>query len=282
MVYIAANIFGMVMIEICPLASGSKGNCIYLSTPETKILIDAGLSTKATRVKLASIGVSLEDIDAIMITHDHIDHIQGLKVMAHALGIPVLANHETAKGIVNAFGGYPKLKIFTTGETFEFSDLEIHPFSIPHDTLDPVAFAIRHENLKLCFCTDLGYVTPLVKKNLENSDFLYVESNHDPELVYASRRPDVYKKRVLGKTGHLSNASCAELLLHVAHSGLKKVFLAHLSSECNTPTHALDTVQGLLKQNGIILDISIAHQDTVSEMTRMESFPVNKEILNLV
>lgn len=263
------------MIEICPLASGSKGNCIYLSTDQVKILIDAGISTKATRAKLATIGVCLDDIDAILITHDHGDHIQGLKVMAYDLGIPVLANQETAKGIVSMFGSCPKFKIFTTGETFEFSNLEIHPFSIPHDTLDPVAFTICHGGLKLGICADLGYVTPLVRENLKNADLLYVEANHDPELVHASRRPDIYKKRVLGRTGHLSNACCGELLLDVAHPGLKKVFLAHLSSECNTEIHALNTVHGLLKKNGIELNISIAYQDTVSEMIRMETMSPN-------
>lgn len=260
------------MIEICPLASGSKGNCIYLATNDVKILIDAGLSTKATRLKLASIGVAIEDIDAILVTHDHGDHIQGLKVMAYDIGIPVFANHETAKGIVNTFSGCPKFKIFTTGETFEYNDLEIHPFTIPHDTLDPVGFTIRHGNVKMGFCTDLGFVTSLVRQQLKDSDFLYVEANHDPDLVHASKRPAVYKQRVLGRTGHLSNASCAELLLDVAHPGLKKVFLAHLSSECNTSERAFSTVDGTLRKNGIALDISVALQDTVSEMFRMEAF----------
>jgi len=260
------------MIEICPLASGSKGNCIYLATENVKILIDAGLSTKATRLKLASIGVSLEDIDAILVTHDHWDHIQGLKVMGCDLGLPVLANHETAKGIVSTFEGLcPKFKIFTTGETFEFNDLEIHPFSIPHDTLDPVGFTIQKGPLKLGICTDLGFVTPLVKQVLQGVDFLIVEANHEPDLVHASSRPDVYKKRVLGKTGHLSNAACGELLAHLAHPGLKKVFLAHLSSECNTPTHAMETVTSILKGKGIELDISIAHQAQVSEKITLNS-----------
>lgn len=259
------------MIEICPLASGSKGNCIYLATKDVKILIDAGISTKATRLKLASIGVSIEDIDAILITHDHGDHIQGLKVMAYDLGIPVLANHETAKGIASIFQGCPKFKIFTTGETFEFNELEIHPFSIPHDTLDPVGFAIRYGPLKMGFCTDLGFVTSLVREHLKEADFLYVEANHDPDLVYASKRPEVYKQRVLGRTGHLSNASCAELLSNVAHPGLKKVYLAHLSSECNSPERAFNTVDGILRSKGISLDIAIAYQDKVSKSVRFES-----------
>lgn len=258
------------MKGFCPLASGSKGNCIFLGTKETKILVDAGISTKATRNKLASIGISIEDIDAILITHDHGDHIQGLKVMAFDMGIPVLANHETAKGIANFFEDCPKFKIFTTGETFEFRDLEIHPFTIPHDTLDPVAFTMRYDSLKLGFCTDLGFVTSLVREQLKGADYLYVEANHDPELVHASARPVVYKQRVLGKTGHLSNASCAELLQQIAHPGLKKVVLGHLSSECNTKERALDTIRTILKKSGIELDLAVALQDVVSEPVLFE------------
>ena len=137
------------MKGFCPLASGSKGNCIYVGSEQTKILIDAGISGKAIRGKLAEINVDLEDIDAILITHEHGDHIQGLKTLALRMGIPVFANSETAKGIVDCLHDCPKFKIFSTGETFEFGDLQIHPFSIQHDTLDPVAFTIHVNDLKI-------------------------------------------------------------------------------------------------------------------------------------
>lgn len=150
------------MKGFCPLASGSKGNCIYVGSSQTKVLIDAGISGKAIKSKLAELDVDLADIDAILITHDHTDHIRGLKTLAYRYGIPVFANQETAKGIVNAFHDCPKFKVFSTGETFEFADLEIHPFSIQHDTMDPVAFTVRMDDLKLGFCADLGYATTLV------------------------------------------------------------------------------------------------------------------------
>ena len=143
------------MHGFCPLASGSKGNCLYVGTPNTRILIDAGISMKATAERLAEIGVDLKTIQAIVITHEHGDHIKGLPVLADHLKIPVLANAETAKGIYAAFGVRMKFKIFTTGETFQFGDLAIHPFSVPHDTLDPVAFTIRASSLKLGVCADL-------------------------------------------------------------------------------------------------------------------------------
>lgn len=253
------------MKGFCPLASGSKGNCIYLGTDQTKILIDAGLSAKAITNKLQQINVDIGDIDAILVTHEHSDHIQGLKVLAYRLGIPVLANTDTAKGIVDHFHDCPKFKIFSTGETFEFGDLEIHPFSIQHDTMDPVAFTIRTASMKLGFCTDLGFVTSLVTKQLQNCDYLYLEANHQPSMVHASSRPMVYKQRVLGRTGHLSNEACGNLLVDIAHSGLKHIHLAHLSSECNSPEVALNVIREILAGKGISLDMCVAPQEMISK-----------------
>lgn len=248
------------MEGFCPLASGSKGNCIYVGTKQTKILIDAGISGKKIKEELEKIDVNLSDIEAIFVTHEHTDHIQGLKVLALRLGIPVFANHETAKGIVDYFHDCPKFKIFTTGESFSFGDLEVHPFSIQHDTIDPVGFTIKCEDLKLGFCADIGFVTSLVRHQLQECDYLYVEANHQPSMVYASSRPMIYKQRVLSKNGHLSNEACGELLCDVAHSGLKHVHLAHLSSECNTPETALQVVHETLRKRGISLEIDTAYQ----------------------
>lgn len=253
------------MKGFCPLASGSKGNAIYIGTNQTKILIDAGISGKAIQKKLAEINVDLSEIDAILITHEHSDHIQGLKTLAFKYGIPVFANAETAKGIVEHFHERPKFKIFTTGETFEFGDLEIHPFSIQHDTLDPVAFAIRVNDLKLGFCADLGFATSLVQNRLEECDYLYIEANHQPSMVHASPRPMVYKQRVLSRTGHLSNEACGQLLSKIAHPKLKHVHLAHLSSECNTPDTALSVIREILSANGIELNLCVAPQNQISQ-----------------
>jgi len=253
------------MKGFCALGSGSKGNCIYVGTDHVKILIDAGLSAKAIRERLSKIGVALEDIDAILITHEHTDHIQGLKILAFKMGIPVFANSETAKGIINVFSSNPKFKIFTTGETFEFGDLEIHPFSIPHDTLDPVAFTIKTPELKLGFCADVGFATTLVRNHLRLCDYLYLEANHEPSMVYACARPMVYKQRVLSRTGHLSNESCGNLLAEVAHEGLKSVHLAHLSSECNSPETAVRIITEILERQGINLNLCVAPQHTISQ-----------------
>lgn len=249
------------MKGFCPLASGSKGNCIYVGTQNTKVLIDAGISRKMLIGRLAEIGVELSQIDAILITHEHTDHIQGLNTLAFKMGIPVLANAETAKGIVEHFQDCPKFKIFTTGETFNFGDFEIHPFSIQHDTLDPVAFTFKTSGLKMGFCADLGFATSLVANHLQGCDYLYLESNHDPMLVQSSPRPMIYKQRVLGRSGHLSNGQCAELLEKVWHTDLKHVHLAHLSSECNTHELALQVVGEVLRKLGAKTEYGVAPQD---------------------
>ncbi len=253
------------MIGFCPLASGSKGNCIYLGTSRTKILIDAGLGPRAVTERLATLGISLSDIEAILITHEHADHIKGLSGLACKTGIPVFANGETAKAILAELDETPKMRIFSTGETFEFGDLEIHPFSIQHDTLDPVAFTIQAEGHKVGICADLGCATTLVTRHLQNCDYLYVEANHQPSMVHACNRPMIYKQRVLGRQGHLSNQECADLIALVAHGGLKHIHLAHLSSECNHPDLALKIVQEKLDEIGLNVPLSVAWQDRPSQ-----------------
>jgi phosphoribosyl 1,2-cyclic phosphodiesterase len=252
------------MYGFCPLASGSKGNALFLGTQNTRILIDAGISAKMVADRLDEIGVALSDIDAILITHEHTDHIRGLSSLALKHNIPVFANSDTAKSIVEILGEAPKFKIFSTGETFEFGDIEVHPFSVQHDTLDPVAFTIKTGSLKIGICTDLGFATTLVKNHLKNCDYLYIEANHQPSMVLACNRPEIYKQRVLSRQGHLSNEQCAELIAEIAHPGLKHIHLAHLSQECNNPQLALDTILKKLEELGYQIETSIAFQDSIS------------------
>lgn len=252
------------MYGFCPLASGSKGNALFLGTQNTRILIDAGISAKTVADRLDGIGVALSEIDAILITHEHTDHIRGLSSLALKHNIPVFANSDTAKSIVEILGEAPKFKIFSTGETFEFGDIEVHPFSIQHDTLDPVAFTIKTGSLKIGICTDLGFATTLVKNHLKNCDYLYIEANHQPSMVHACNRPQIYKQRVLSRQGHLSNEQCAELIGEIAHPGLKHIHLAHLSQECNNPQLALDIILKKLQELGYQIETSIAFQDSIS------------------
>lgn len=252
------------MLGFCPLASGSKGNCIYLGTKNAKILIDAGISGRAITQRLDEINVAITEIDAILITHEHSDHIQGLRVLAYRMGIPVFANKGTASAITETFGAPANFKIFTTGETFYYNGMEIHPFSIQHDTNDPVAFTIKFDDLKLGFCTDLGFVTSLVRGQLKNCDYLYIEANHEPSMVHACPRPMVYKQRVLGRSGHLSNEAAGQLLMDVADEKLKHVHLAHLSQECNSPIVAKKTIEEALQKITNNAKVSIAYQEKIS------------------
>lgn len=252
------------MKGFCPLASGSKGNCIYVGTDKTKILIDAGIGVRTIEKRLAEIDVEVSTIDAILISHEHSDHIRGVESLATKYQIPVFANSETAKAILLTLNRKPRFKIFSTGETFTFGDIEIHPFSIQHDTLDPVAFIFRIGNLKIGVCTDLGFVTTLVKSHLKECDYLYIEANHEPSMVYACPRPPIYKQRVLGRQGHLSNDGCAELLDEIYHEGLKHVYLAHLSGECNHPEMAIKKILSKLGDRKV--SISIAYQEKKSDL----------------
>ncbi len=250
------------MFGFCPLGSGSKGNSIYVSGPRTKLLIDAGLSFKATALRLQEIGVNIEDIQAIIVTHEHIDHIRGLPVFCKKLNIPICANSDTALAIASYFGASFRFKIFTTGEKFSFGEIDFYPFGVQHDAVDPVAFVLWIEGIKVGVCADLGFVTPSIKQHLASSDYLYLEANHQPNMVHASARPLVYKQRVLGRLGHLSNDQCAELLEEICHPELKHVYLAHLSSECNAPDLALEIIQRKISST----PVTIAYQDRPSHL----------------
>ncbi len=252
------------MIGFCPLASGSKGNALYFGTPQVKILIDCGISFKDLAERLSKIGVEPGELDAVIITHEHIDHIRGLPVLCKKLDIPVFANLETAKAIVCAAKYNPKFKIFSTGDSFRFRDVDIHPFSIPHDAMDPVAFTFKMDSLKLGVCADLGFASTLVMHQLQRCDYLYLEANHQPSMVHACSRPVVYKQRVLSRQGHLSNEDSAEVIVSVHHDKLKHVYLAHLSSECNTPDTALKIVKEALERKQKELTVSVAPQHEIA------------------
>ncbi|MGR3951875.1 MAG: MBL fold metallo-hydrolase [Chlamydia sp.] len=248
----------------CPLASGSKGNSIYVETASCRLLFDAGISLKTLQARLAALNRSISDIDAIVISHEHHDHISGIKAIASRYDIPLIANHATAEAIVTSIGFCPKFHIFTTGEPFEWKQAIITPFSIQHDSIEPAAFTLQECTTKISICTDLGFVTTSVRRHLKESNILYIEANHQPEMVHASSRPNTYKNRVLGKLGHLSNESSAQLIGDIADSSLHQIYLAHLSSECNNEKTAYEVVHEVLSKQGISIPIAIAYQNKIS------------------
>lgn len=259
------------MIGFCPLASGSKGNSIYFGTENTRVLFDAGLGVRTLEERLCFVQTSLQEIRAIFISHEHSDHIKGLPSILRKHDIPVFANSETAKAMIHELGPISNLHIFATGETFFFEDLEIHPFSVQHDTLDPVAFTVTKKPIKVGICTDLGHVSTLVVDQLQRCSYLYIEANHEPSMVHACPRPPIYKQRVLSRQGHLSNAQCRELIELIAHKDLKHIYLAHLSSECNHPDLALQTIREKIQDLGLTTSVSIASQHQPSTPIRFTS-----------
>ncbi|MGL4348946.1 MAG: MBL fold metallo-hydrolase [Chlamydiales bacterium] len=253
------------MEGICSLASGSKGNCFYIGTPKTKILVDAGIGIHTLQKRLQEIHVNMADINAILISHEHIDHIRSVGVLSKKYSIPLFTNGETAKAIITLLPGSFRFKIFSTEEHFHFRDLKILPFSIQHDALDPVAFIIETGSIKIGICTDLGFVTSLTKKYLEKCNYLVLESNHEVNLVHASSRSTIYKRRVLSRMGHLSNDDCGKLLQNLLHKELRHVVLAHLSAECNRYDLALNKIKIYCSEIANPETLSIAYQDQIGK-----------------
>ncbi|PCI76542.1 Zn-dependent hydrolase [Candidatus Aerophobetes bacterium] len=251
------------MIGFCPLASGSKGNALFLGSQDKKFLIDVGISLKKLKEKLGEIGVTIDEIDAILITHEHSDHIKGLEKLTEIWKKPIFCNRETAKVLLCSVKSDLNLKIFSSSEPFSFGDIDVFPFSIEHDTVDPVGFVFKVEGFKVSVCADLGFAGTFVQRALHDSDILYLESNHEENMVHACARPSVYKRRVLSRLGHLSNDACNTLLAQVMTNRLKCVYLAHLSSECNSEELAYKKAVHTLK-NTQDVKLYIAHQSKVS------------------
>jgi len=233
------------------LGSGSGGNCAYLETPRVKLLVDAGFSGKQIAARLAAIGRSLEEIDAVLLTHEHNDHTQGLPVLCKRHEIPVFANRLTVEKLVEEMPDLKTWKIFQTGQAFELGDVEVESFSVPHDAQDPVGFLLRHPAGNIGILTDLGCVTRLVIERVKPANVLLLETNHDVQMLQDdTARPWPTKQRILSRHGHLSNAAAAEAMLQILHDGLRHVYLGHLSRDCNRPELAYATMAGALQDAG--------------------------------
>lgn len=257
-------------VEICVLASGSAGNCIYVAGGGTRLLIDAGLSLKETSARLAQLGLQMDAIHALLFTHDHADHCQRVDVFHRRHALPFYANEGTSRGI-ELTTKCPDLswQIFETGSPFAIGGLQVEPFSVPHDAADAVGFAISDGRTRLGIATDLGMATTLVRSKLADCDVLILETNHDVEMLRQSGRPWSLIQRILGRQGHLSNEDAAELLASVLGPRLRTVFLAHLSAECNTPLLAERAVRAVLQRAGRN-DIRLVHTSAEAISVRIE------------
>jgi phosphoribosyl 1,2-cyclic phosphodiesterase len=258
------------MIEICPLSSGSKGNSVFLKTKKTKILIDNGISYLKLKKKLEVINENVNEIDAIFITHEHMDHISGLKVFLDNHDVKIVCNIDCAKAIHSQLNIDRNFKIFSTSEAFEYRDLNVFPFSIMHDTIDPVGYIFKINNFKLSFLTDIGFVSTIVKNYLKESNYLYLEANHSKSMVESSNRSKIYKDRVLSRVGHLSNDDFFSLLNEIYHDDLKYLHIAHISENCNSLDLLKDLMDNFLKNKKHKVNYFLTYQNKISKKVLFE------------
>ena len=238
-------------MKFCVLASGSGGNCLYVESGETRVLIDAGVSRKIIQSRLLEIGVSLDAINALYVTHDHSDHTAGIPVISARHHVPLYATEGTCTGVEVTTGKQFEWNVFQSGCTFEIGALTFEAFSVPHDAGDPVGFVISDSTGRLGIATDMGEVPEVVAHHLKGCNALVIEFNHDVELLLNSDRSWYLKQRILGRKGHLSNEQACELLKRVACEQLRTLFLAHLSAECNTPMIAMQCAALTLASCGL-------------------------------
>jgi phosphoribosyl 1,2-cyclic phosphodiesterase len=267
------------------LGSGSSGNCAYVETENARVLIDAGFSPRQIRQRLASIGRTPENLTAILITHEHADHIAGLLGLADKFQIPVYCNRDTQDATIwtfknkwskktnlaleaaDTFKSKINWQLFTTGASFEIADILVETFSIPHDAQDPVGFLLRMASGNIGFATDLGHTTKLVLDRIRAANVLVLESNHDVKMLQdCPRRAWPLKQRILGRHGHLSNVAAAEAAAQIMSAELKYLYLAHLSRECNKPELAQHVMAEQLHHIGAThVRLQLAAQDVPCE-----------------
>ncbi len=259
-------------MQITVLGSGSSGNCTLVETDKTAILVDAGLSCRQITQRLAAVGRSLDNITGILITHEHSDHVGGLAVLCKNHEIPVYANRHTAENVrltpaANGTATRIPWRLFSNGSAFPVGDLTIEPFSVPHDSQDPVGFVVHNSRASLGFVTDLGHVTRLVVERVRALDALVLESNHDIKLLQQDTiRPWATKQRILSRHGHLSNEDAAQLASEVMTDRLRQIILAHLSRDCNRPEIAQRVFLEKLAQIGAPhVSVAVASQDQPSK-----------------
>lgn len=254
-------------LTFCTLASGSKGNCIYVSAGEQAVLIDCGLSARETVRRLEARGLSPHSVKAIIITHEHSDHVRGVRVLSKRLRIPALATEATwaAAKDTDSVRYVP----MSAGRALEMAGIKVHPFSVPHDAADPVGLVLSVGGVSLGVATDLGAPTRLVRQRLAGCAALVLEHNHDAAMLAEGSYPPWLKQRVRSAQGHLSNDQGAELLAELAHQGLKQVVLAHLSEQNNLPELARRAAQERLTGCGSKAGLWVASQEQSSDVFKI-------------
>jgi phosphoribosyl 1,2-cyclic phosphodiesterase len=257
-------------VHVCVLASGSSGNAIYVAEGNTAILVDAGLSGKKIEQRLHAIGSDGTSLSAIVVSHEHSDHVSGVGVLARRFGLPIYVNAATFDSVKRLLKGKERVEVFEQGAAFPIGDLNIHPFSVSHDAADPSGFVIANGVARVGIATDLGCVTHLVRERLRGADLVVLESNHDEKMLRDGSYPWELKQRIRGRFGHLSNDDAASFVRELAQLGLERGVLAHLSRDNNRPELARESVRAALREIGADeFQLSIAEQDVVGERIRI-------------
>ncbi len=256
-------------MRMVSIASGSSGNCIYIGSDNTHLLVDAGISNKRIQEGLNDIGLTGSDVTGILVTHEHSDHIKGVGVLARRYGFPIYAT----QGTIDQMKGMSSLGAIDEGlyhtirpdETFSIGDVEVEPFHISHDAADPVAYRFESNGKSAAVATDMGIYNDYIVEHLKGLDVVLLEANHDIQMLQVGPYPYPLKQRILGERGHLSNDLSGQLLGKVLHDGFKKVILGHLSKENNFPELALKAVQNELERDFSVtketLPVSVAPRD---------------------
>lgn len=265
-------------VSVSVLASGSRGNSAMVESSGARILVDAGISCRETFKRLKSIGRNPRDISAILITHEHSDHVCGLWNLAKKLDVPVFMTGATHQAWARAFrdqSGDPpqlrKLEVFSAGHSFQIADITVVPFTIPHDAADPVGFTFQAEGTKIAIVTDLGYMPASVRDQLRKCDVLMIESNHDLEKLRTGPYPWSVKQRVMSRVGHLSNEALAQFFVQYYDGGASYIVLAHISQENNHPEIALRAAEDALGPQMTLIRnrVMLAGQDAPMETIQL-------------
>lgn len=262
-------------MRLCSIASGSSGNCIYVGSENTHLLVDTGISRKRVEEGMRNLEIKGEELDGILVTHEHADHIQGLGVFSRKYEIPIYATPGTLRGIrsYKSLGKMPEgiYHEIHTDQDFTLGDITVHPFAISHDANEPSGYRFEQDGKRVAVATDLGKYDEYIVENLKNLQAILLESNHDLHMLEVGPYPYYLKQRVMGDRGHLSNELSGRLLCDILHENLQNVLLGHLSKENNYAELAYETVKlevtlGDNPYKGEEIPISVAKRDCMSEV----------------
>lgn len=263
-------------MRVCNLASGSKGNCTYVEGDDARLLVDIGVSAKYVEDNLRDMGVEPSSIQAVLITHEHSDHIKGVVTFAKKYSVPIMCAQVLKDCLMVQLSGCEHL-ISAYNSNFEINGLTIVPFPLSHDSVACFGYRIIEGDASVSIVTDLGYCPDSVFKIIKSSAVVYLEANYDPEMMFACNYPPFLKKRIMSNRGHLSNADCAVVAEKLAYTGTRQIVLAHISENSNTQFLAYNTVKNHLEQKGVIVGQNI-RLDVASQNSRGTIYKIRKNI----